>query len=278
MKRIDTIELFPDLSSALIILLKELNHSSWNKPSPVKDRTVKDIVSHLIDSSLRRLSIQRDRYTGNSVQADIRSYDELIRFIQVLNKEWMRVTDRLSPEILIDLLEYSEAALYEFFKTLDPEAKAIFPVQWAGHAESKNWFDIAREYTEKWHHQMQIRIALDKPLLMHKKFIKPLYDTFMVGLPHLYRELKAYPSGETIEIKLTGSLNKCWYLEKKGDSWVLVDHLENNVTTRIQFPEDDAWKIFTNTDRDKEKYISKLKIDGNTQLGLKLLDFVTVLS
>ncbi|MEJ7682555.1 MAG: hypothetical protein WKG06_32810 [Segetibacter sp.] len=28
---------------------------------------------------------------------------------------------------------------------------------WAGEKKSKNWFHIAREYTEKWHHQMSSR-------------------------------------------------------------------------------------------------------------------------
>jgi hypothetical protein len=33
-------------------------------------------------------------------------------------------------------------------------------VAWAGEAESTNLFDTAREYTERWHHDMQIRSPL----------------------------------------------------------------------------------------------------------------------
>lgn len=278
MKRIDTLNLFPELSSNLIQLLNEISMTDWCKPSPIIGRTIKDLVSHLIDGSLRRLSIQRDNYSSNSVKVDIKTYADLVEYIQNLNRNWMNTTERLSPKILIDLLNYSENQLYSFFKTLEPEGKAIFAVQWAGEEESKNWFDIAREYTEKWHHQMQIRMALNKPLLMDKKYTEPLYDTFMLGLPHLYRELRNYPLGETIKVTITGDLNKSWFLMKQTDKWILVDNIETKANTKIDFSEDHAWVIFTNTDREKEKYKSKLNIEGDTKFGYKLLEFVTVLS
>ncbi|MBN2348885.1 MAG: maleylpyruvate isomerase N-terminal domain-containing protein [Bacteroidales bacterium] len=278
MKRIETLELFPELSSALLHLLKEISIAEWDKPSPIEGRTVKDLLSHLIDGSLRRLSIQRDEYSGDSLKVDIQSYSGLVDYIQQLNKEWMRATARLSPQIMLDLLDYAENRLYNFFNTLDPEGIALFPVQWAGEAKSKNWFDIAREYTEKWHHQMQIRIALNKPLLMDKRFTEPLYDTFMLGLPHLYRDIKNYPDGETIKIIITGNLNKAWFIEKKSDRWNLLDKTDKKANTKIYFSENDAWKIFTNTDRNKEKYKSKIKITGDKKLGYQLIHFVTVLS
>jgi hypothetical protein len=37
-------------------------------------------------------------------------------------------------------------------------------VAWAGEAESKNWFHVARDYSEKWHHQQQIREAVSQIL------------------------------------------------------------------------------------------------------------------
>jgi hypothetical protein len=278
MEKIATLHLFPELTFELIKLLNVISISDWNKPTPIKGRTVKDSVSHLIDGSLRRLSIQRDKYISTSLKAEIKSYSDLVDYIQKINKDWMITTERLSPQILVDLLEYSESKLYSFFRTLEPEGKAIFSVQWAGEEESKNWFDIAREYTEKWHHQMQIRLALNRPLLMDRKYTEPLYDTFMLGLPHLYREMTNYPSDESIQITITGNLNKNWFLRKQSDRWILIDTLGNEANTKIEFSEKDAWIIFTNTDRDKEKYKSKIKVVGNKKLGHKLIDLVTVLS
>ena len=41
----------------------------------------------------------------------------------------------------------------EYHQALDPFGAAMFPVSWAGEEESTNWFDTAREFTERWHHQ-----------------------------------------------------------------------------------------------------------------------------
>ncbi len=70
----ETLELFPELANALALLLKSLSPSEWLKPSPINDRIVKDLVSHLIDGSLRRLSIQRDQFTDNTQKSNIQSY------------------------------------------------------------------------------------------------------------------------------------------------------------------------------------------------------------
>jgi len=275
---IDTIELFPELTEKLVELLKSIKYEDWNKPSPIKGRTIHDLAAHLIDGSLRRLSFQRDGHSSSKIKANLNSYNDLIHYIQNLNRTWMDTTERLSPRILIDLLEYSEKELFDFFKTLKPKDKAIFSVQWAGEDESENWFDIAREYTEKWHHQMQIRMALGQPLLMDKKYTEPLYDTFMLGLPHLYREMNDNPIGETIKISIIGKLIKSWYLIKQPDKWVFCPKIDLKPNTEVEISEDDAWVIFTNTDREKEKYKSRLRIIGDLTLGNKIIDFVTVLS
>lgn len=278
MKRIETLELYPKLSVKLLQLLRNLSTTEWDTPSPIPGRKAKDLVSHLTDSSLRRLSIQRDKYQSTSVKVDISSYEDLVNYIQTLNKEWMHATERVSPKILMDLFEYAEDQLYSFFTTLDPEGDAIFPVQWAGEEKSTNWFDIAREYTEKWHHQMQIRMALNKPLILDTEYTEPLYDTFMLGLPHLFRDMKDYPIGETLQITISGKLNKDWILQRQGDGWVLLDDCNFEAKTKVQFSEEEAWKVFTNTDRNKEKYKEMLIIDGDKSLGYKLINLVTVLS
>jgi hypothetical protein len=112
---IETLHLFPLLTKELVLLLKDLSAPEWLKPSPIAGRTVKDLVSHLVDGSLRRLSMQRDHFYNQEQNTAIHTYSDLVNFIQSLNKEWIVASQRLSPAILIDLLEYSEVALYKFF-------------------------------------------------------------------------------------------------------------------------------------------------------------------
>ncbi|MDZ7721465.1 MAG: maleylpyruvate isomerase N-terminal domain-containing protein [candidate division KSB1 bacterium] len=278
MKQIETLHLFPKLTEELLKLLQGLEISDWLKPSPINGRTVKDLVSHIIDGSLRNLSIQRDNFVDDSNVPNINSYKDLVEHIQKLNKDWMIVSRRLSPTILIDLLEYSDKQFYDFLKSKNPNDKAIFAVAWAGETESENWFDIAREYTEKWHHQMQIRLALDKPILLDTEYSEPLYDTFMFALPYLYRDFTNYDNGTKIKTSLTGKLRKDWVIERQTDKWDFIDLGSSDIHTSVEIPDDIAWIIFTNTDRDKEKYKTKIKIIGDNSIGLKLLDLVTVMS
>ena len=278
MKQIETLHLFPKLTEEFLKLLEGLEPSDWLKPSPIKGRTVKDLVSHVIDGSLRNISMQRDNFYDNSNVPNINSYNDLINHIQKLNTDWMNVSKRLSPKILIDLLEYSDKEFYEFMKSKNPNGKALFSVAWAGETESENWFDIAREYTEKWHHQMQIRLALDKPILLDTEYTEPLYDTFMLALPHLYREFSNFENGTKIKISVTDKLNKSWIIEWQTDKWIFTDSNKSDIYTSVEIPDDIAWIIFTNTDREKEKYKTKIKINGDNSVGLRLLDLVTVMS
>lgn len=59
-----TTELFPKIESELIALLKSLSDEDWQKPTVCVGWSVKDIAAHLLDTSFRRLSMQRDGYFG----------------------------------------------------------------------------------------------------------------------------------------------------------------------------------------------------------------------
>lgn len=271
---IETIELFPELNKNLLTLLKNIDKKNLLNPTVIPGRTVKDLASHILDGSLRRLSIQRDHF--HTVAPEINSYNDLVNFIQKLNREWIEVSKRLSPEIIIAFLENSENWLYEFFKSLDLHADAPFSVAWAGEDKSKNWFDIAREYTEKWHHQMQIRLAVYQPGINSRKLFYPVIDTFMLGLPFAYRDIKA-PISYGIKIIITGDAHGIWFLEMKENGWQLVAELSEAPKSIIEIPDDIAWKLFTNSmDRDiAAKYV---KFNEDSNMGKIILNMRTVMS
>ena len=83
-----------------------------------------------------------------------------------LNAEGVTVYRRLSPPVLIDMMKAACQQSARFHESLDPFAPATFAVSWAGEETSLNWFDTARELTERWHHQQQIRIAASRPDIM----------------------------------------------------------------------------------------------------------------
>ena len=127
---------------------------------------------------------------------------------------WVQAARRVSPEKLIELLELTDRRLYEHFRALDPDAPAGISVAWAGQTRSPNWFDIAREYTEKWLHQQHIREAVGQPLLLGREWYFPVLDTFLRGLPHTCRRVAA-GEGTSLTFEVTGAAGGVWTLKMK---------------------------------------------------------------
>ena len=107
---------------------------------------MRDVVAHLLDTDLRRISWQRDGW-ALPTETPVTGWDDLVKLLNGLNAGWVQAARRLSPRVLLELLTYSGRELAAVVATLDPDAPAPFSVLWAGQAESTNWFDLGREYT-----------------------------------------------------------------------------------------------------------------------------------
>src|SRR5947209_8433979 len=127
--------LFRELHGHLVSLLRSLSPEDWHRPTSSSDRRVKDIASHLLDGSVRRLSVQRDGYTPPDAPSGFGSSQELVAYLHRVNGEWTRATRRISPRLLIQWLEMTSEELADFFEGL-PYAPALYPVAWAGEEAS----------------------------------------------------------------------------------------------------------------------------------------------
>ncbi|MDP3150570.1 MAG: maleylpyruvate isomerase N-terminal domain-containing protein [Ignavibacteria bacterium] len=279
MKKPDKIEvrhLFPELYSELIELLQRLSADEWNYPTSSSKWSVKDIVAHLIDTDLRRLSFQRDHLIPPTYNKQINDFKNIIEYLNYLNSTWVDASKRLSPGVLIDLLNYVKIEMPKLLNSLDMDSKALFAVWWAGEEESKCWFDIAREYTEKWYHQQQIREAIGKPLLVEQKWIHPLIDTFVRGLvPTIYQ--KIYPDKNNISVILeVEDISEGKWIMKKNNSWNLFVGEEVNYTSKVVMNADTTWRMFTKNIT-KEAARNRITIYGDVDLGQLILELTTVM-
>jgi len=276
MEPISTIGLFPVLDKKLIELLRSLDKADWEKQTIAPLWKVKDIAAHLLDGNIRSLSMLRDAYFGERAE-HINSYRDLVDFLNGLNATWVKAMQRVSPAVLIDLLESTGKEYFDFLKTLPPHETATFPVAWAGETESENWFHIAREYTEKWHHQQQIRLAVGKTqeLYSHELYY-PYLDTSMRALPHHYREVSA-GSGEVIRFTITGRGGGNWYLYHENDGWDLLEEFGLWPVCEVQIDGEIAWRIFTKG-ISRQEAARHLTITGKTELGERVLDMLAVMA
>jgi uncharacterized protein (TIGR03083 family) len=270
---IETRPLFTELDRLLLELLRSLTPEDWQRPTLARQWTVKDIAAHLLDGNLRTLSMLRDGYAGEAPE-DF-SYAGMVAYLNRLNADWVRAARRLSPAVLMQLLAESGAAYTAYLHTLDPWAPAAFSVAWAGETESMNWFHIARDYTEKWHHQQQIREAVGQTeALMQPALFRPLIETFVRALPHAYRTLQA-PVGTRVQLSV-GPEAGPWQLERTTGGWQLAAGLREAPATTITLAPDAAWMLFTKG-LSAEQARQQARITGNEQLAVPLFGLVAVM-
>jgi uncharacterized protein (TIGR03083 family) len=274
---IPTIHLFPKLDQLLIELLKSLSPDDWDMPTLSKQWTVKDIAAHLLDGNLRMLSLMRDGYGGDP-PVNVNSYRDLVNYVNDLNTIWVLAYKRISPPIIIEMLEATGREYHAYLQQLDMFAPAIFSVAWAGDTESPNWFHIAREYTEKWHHQQQIREAIGvQHALMTPELFHPCIDTFVRALPYTYKDLDA-AIGTLIKVEITGEGGGVWYLERIFDGWRFVKNLAMaEPSASVTMPTGIAWKLFTKAITANEAG-SEVETQGDIELVKPVLRMVSVMA
>lgn len=245
---LDTVSLFPDLHAELVALLRALEPEDWEVPTVAGAWRVRDVVAHLLDGELRTLAAHRD---GHSLSAEgpMRTYDDVITLIRRLNAGGVAFGTRLSPRLLTDLLEITGRWMTAFVASLDPDAPALFAVAWAGELQSDNRFDTAREYTERWHHQMQIRTAVGRrgrpEVLLAPRYLDPLLETAVRVLPHAYRAVLA-PERTSVVLRLASEPPRAWTLVREGSSWRLYGGEAERPAARVTAAPDVLWRLFFN--------------------------------
>lgn len=149
---------------------------------------------------------------------------------------------------------------------------------WAGEKESQNWFHIAREYTEKWHHTQQIFFALDQSdqSLLSEKYYIPYLDTSMRALSFHYQKIETLQKCQ-IKATVAGKFNKVWWLQKRASTWSMIPFSISKPDAHILVPDHLAWRLLT-------KGISPamaanlIHVEGNRELGDYFLTMVAVMA
>ena len=234
---------FAPLNAALLELLSGLRAKQWQQPSGVGAWSVHQLTGHMLDGMLRRVAAQRDGWQP-APEVPITDYASLVAHVNRLNRIGAEGLAGRSPRQLIDALARASAELIDCFAAVPLEASAFYAVAWAGEALSQHWFDVARELTEQWHHQQQLRVAVGAPELTQPDMTHAVLRTWMVGLPHAYREVQAAP-GARVGIHLTGPGGGSWALRREADAWVFDAQPSGEPTTAITAPVAVIWRLYS---------------------------------
>ena len=142
------------------------------------------------------------------------------------------------------------------------------------------WFDIAREYTERWHHQRQIALAVGRATPIDaRRLYHPVLDAFLRALPFTYRDVDA-PEGTTVGVTVEGEAGGDWFVRRLEDRWEMLPEVSAPPTSRVVIDQADAWRLFTKrTDRATARArFPAIRIEGDAGLGERVLEMVSIMA
>ncbi len=271
-KPIVVIDLFQETLDHLLVLLYELSEEEWNIPTICTGWSVKDVALHLLGVEIGNISSRRDQHNLGRTISD---WNELVDYINIWNQEWVDVSRRISSPLLIELLDFVGENAYEYFRSIDP-FEIGGSISWAGLEPQPVWLDIAREYTERWHHQQHIRDAVKKPGLKESKFLSPVLETFMWALPYTFRHVSE-PDGTSITISVSGDSGGQWTLLREKGGWDFYQGTTMDPDTEIILEEDIAWRFFTRG-VEKDEARKHITIKGNKSIAEPVFEMVSIIA
>lgn len=236
---IDTRQVFPRERAALLELLSSLDARDWARPTVCPGWDVHDVTGHILNDYLRRLSGSRDGHAGAVFAND----ETLPAYLARINDEFVQASRQCSPRVLIDLLTSLGPQLDALWSARDLDAPADLDVSWAAmDVPSPVWLDMAREYTEFWVHQQQIRDAVSRPGADDPELLGPVVAAFLRALPQALHDVSR-PVGAAVRFEVTGPAGGVWFATRQPDRWHLSTAHPGEPDAHVVMPQDTLWRL-----------------------------------
>ena len=235
---IDVRSLLPGEREELVALLGSLVEAEWDLPSAAPGWSVKDLALHLLDDDLGLLSRNRDGDSSGLLAGT--DHETFVRALAAKNQRWIDGARHLSPRIIIDLLTWAGNEVDAYYSTVALTTHGH--VSWASDEPVPVWLDMAREFTERWVHQMQIREATGCVGGFRDAYLATVLRTFVWAIPHQYRV--AEKAGVKVQVDLVSGGQ--WYLVcQGGPTWSLNEGVVDSPDASATFSDDCGWRWLT---------------------------------
>jgi hypothetical protein len=224
---------------------------------------VKGIALHVLGDYLSLLSRQRDEEPPGVVVTAGFNWDDLMSQLDGFNERWVEAAAFFSPGVLIELLRLSGEWTHAFYSGVDPDRLGE-AVAWAGPDPAPQWLLSAREYGERWIHQMQIRRAVSRPGLTDERFVVPAVAVAMRGFPQGLAAFPA-PDGTTVTLRINADA-AVWTVGCDGERWTLYDGTPDDPTVTLAVDVETAALLFSRALTNAE-LTERLQPEGDPDLG-----------
>ncbi len=263
---LDTRPLFPLLRAELAALLSGLSDDDWGRPTACPGWPVHGVASHLLGVELGNVSVRRDGW-GLWPGAG----EDLDSWLNGFNQQWVEAARRISPALLVELINVAGLRFEEQLAALDLDAIGG-PVQWAtGSEPAPVWLDVAREYMERFVHQQQIREATGRPPL-GASFVSPVLTTAAHALPRALDRVTR-PAGTVVTFSASGEGGGSWHVVRAARGWeLLLDPVAGVVACHARTTVDGALKLYA-----RDPSAPALSWEGDAELAAALAGVKAVL-
>jgi len=224
-------------------LLADLQDADWPRPSPCPGWTILGLCCHLVGDDFGLLARHRDGYYATP-GPDGATESEFVAWLDELQAEWVRAARRLSPRIVVGLLDWAGPQITETFRREHPAARTA-SVSWAGPGPVPVWLDQAREVSEYWIHRQQILQALGRPSDLRADLAGPVLDGLRWAYPYRLAQTRAQP-GDTVTITITGPVSNTLHLVAAATGWVFRDQSGPRLAASLMMNTEQAWQLLTN--------------------------------
>jgi hypothetical protein len=119
--------------------------------------------------------------------------------------------------VLLDLLDVTSPQVLDHWRSLDLDALGE-PVSWAASEPAPRWLDRARDFTEYWVHQQQIREVTWRPGDVEPAVVHTVLDTFLRAMPHTLAGIER-PEATTVTVAVPGPVGARWTWRRAGHRW-----------------------------------------------------------
>jgi uncharacterized protein (TIGR03083 family) len=244
----------------LLSLLTSLTDAQWAAPTAAPGWSVKDVALHLLDVDLSWLAQDRDHDQTGIIPVPS-DHGEFVRGLAQRNQRWVDGTRILSPRLITSLLRWSGEQIDAYLGTVDLAGSSS--VYWAGEVPS--WFDLAREFTERWVHYRQIREAArqDGHDQQQDEYLPLVLRTFVWGFPHQYQA--PAPAGTAIALEIPGI--GAWTLTRTTTGWSLDEGQATAPAAGLRTSGEAAWRLLTGASYDPRQ----VQLSGDPALAQPLL-------
>ena len=264
------VDLLVDERGVMLDLLESLAPEDWERKTECPAWSVKGIALHVLGDDLSLLSRQRDDAPPGVVWESVDgSWEGLMSPLDEFNERWVAAASFFSTPLLIDLLRMSGEATHAWYAAVDRARLGGEAVVWVSPEPAPYWLLAAREYVERWTHQLQIRRSVGRPGLSDDHFVVPAVAVIMRGYPQALASL-ASPSGTTVTVAIDAASPVAWTLRRDGDRWTLLDGEPEEPSVRLALDVAAAAALFSRGLR-RDEAARSVGISGDEQLGTALV-------